>query len=166
MAAGFHGEGGGREVYDRLVHSAAADVPIDEVLIGLTWTLCRTASSTGLAMSPGLTTRTLPSSGTLAGRSPAEVAGWVFMTATTLINKTFPRLAELSRNARLVLMGPTVPWLYDLAEYGVDYLAGVRVTDADKLRQTVAEGGGTRIFDEGLCYCVADLNALQALRCG
>ncbi|MES9979531.1 MAG: DUF364 domain-containing protein, partial [Candidatus Thiodiazotropha sp. 6PLUC5] len=34
-------------------------------------------------------------------------ADWVFLSATTLINKTFPRLAELSAKAKMVLMGPT-----------------------------------------------------------
>ena len=83
----------------------------------------------------------------------------MFLTAMTLINKTFPRLAELACDATLVLMGPTVPWLDELVEYGVDYLAGVQVADADSLRQTVAEGGGTRIFEQGVRYCLADLNA-------
>lgn len=247
------------EVYDRLVAAAAIDDGVEEVLIGLTWTLCCAGSGVGLAMSPGLASRTLPWPGTLAGRAVGELAtwlydwdpfratvgmaavnaainsasplqrsaapiitggpanlavfehfagrlagkqvvvigrypgldiyagrfefsvlerqpggqdlpdaaseylladaDWVFMTAMTLINKTFPRLAELSRDANLVLMGPTVPWLHELADYGVDYLAGVQLTDADSLRQTVAEGGGTRIFEQGVRYCLADLSA-------
>lgn len=85
-------------------------------------------------------------------------AEWVFLTATTIVNKTFSRLAALSQNANLVLMGPTTPWLPELADFGVDYIAGVRVADSNVLKQTIAEGGGTRIFDTGgLEYCVADL---------
>lgn len=84
-------------------------------------------------------------------------ADWVFLTASSLTNKTFPRLAELSRHATLVLMGPTVPWVKELAEFGVDFLAGVRVTDDQALRQTVMEGGGIRIFESGLQYCVTDI---------
>jgi uncharacterized protein (DUF4213/DUF364 family) len=84
-------------------------------------------------------------------------ADWVFLTATSLVNKTFPRLAEISRHATLVLMGPTVPWIGALRDWGVDYLAGVRVTDPALLRQTIAEGGGTRIFETGVEYAVADL---------
>ena len=84
-------------------------------------------------------------------------ADWVFLTATSLVNKTFPRLAELSRDATLVLMGPTTPWLGALRDWGVDYLAGVRVVAPTALRQTIAEGGGTRIFDTGVEYAVADL---------
>lgn len=85
-------------------------------------------------------------------------ADWVFLTATSIPNKTFPRLVELARNAKLVLMGPTVPWLPDLADMGIDYLAGVAVTNPSALRQTVAEGGGVRIFETGIQYRVLDLS--------
>lgn len=81
-------------------------------------------------------------------------ADWVFLTATSIVNKTFPRLVELSQNAKLVLMGPTLPWLADFAEMGVDYLAGVAVSNPDALRQTIAEGGGVRIFETGVEYRV------------
>lgn len=84
-------------------------------------------------------------------------ADWVFLTATSIVNKTFPRLVELSQNAELVLMGPTLPWLPDLADMGIDYLAGVAVTNPPALRQTIAEGGGTRIFDVGVQYRVLKL---------
>lgn len=84
-------------------------------------------------------------------------ADWVFLTATSIVNKTFPRLVELSQNAKLVLMGPTVPWLPDLADMGIDYLAGVAVTHPEALRQTIAEGGGIRIFDTGVQYRLLEL---------
>lgn len=84
-------------------------------------------------------------------------ADWVFLTASSICNKTFPRLAALARHAKTVLMGPTVPWLPELHEFGIDYLAGVEVVDADKLCQTVAEGGGVRIFENGVRYRVVDL---------
>ncbi|MBK1673671.1 hypothetical protein CKO35_10195 [Ectothiorhodospira shaposhnikovii] len=84
-------------------------------------------------------------------------ADWVFLTATSLINKTFPRLVACAREATLVLMGPTLPWLGELADWGVDYLAGVRVVDSTSLRKTVGEGGGTRIFETGVDYAVASL---------
>jgi uncharacterized protein (DUF4213/DUF364 family) len=88
-------------------------------------------------------------------------ADWVFLTATTLINKTFPRLAELSQHANTVLMGPTTPWLSQLADFGIDYLAGVEITDSEKLQQTIAEGGGVRIFETGVRYRIAALNGIQ-----
>ena len=84
-------------------------------------------------------------------------ADWVFLTASSIPNKTFPRLAELARDTRLVLMGPTTPWIEGLEAFGVNYLAGVQVTDPDALRRTVAEGGGTRLFETGVRYAVLDL---------
>lgn len=247
------------QLYD-LLAGRAADVgaEVSELLIGLTWTLCRSsAGGWGLAMSPGMPTRTLPWSGTLASRpigglaawlrswdpyestvamaavnaaingasaladvatpliptGPANLAvfehfaprlsgrrvvvvgrypaldtldidwdlrvlerqpgpddlpdpaaeyllpdaDWVFLTATSIPNKTFPRLAELSQHARLVLMGPTVPWIPELADFGIDYLAGVQVTASEDLRRTIAEGGGTRIFEAGVRYAVLAL---------
>ncbi len=84
-------------------------------------------------------------------------ADWVFLTGSSLTNKTFPRLAELSRSARTVLMGPTVPWLPELADFGIDALAGIEVIDPEALRQTVAEGGGVRIFEREVGYRLAEL---------
>ncbi|MEM7553109.1 MAG: DUF364 domain-containing protein [Cyanobacteria bacterium P01_A01_bin.84] len=84
-------------------------------------------------------------------------ADWVFLTATSIVNKTFPRLVELAQNAQLVLMGPTLPWLTEFGEMGINYLAGVQVSNLSALRQTVAEGGGVRIFETGVEYRVVKL---------
>ena len=89
-------------------------------------------------------------------------ADWVFLTATSLVNKTFPRLAALARDAVTVLMGPTTPWLPDLYHFGIDYLAGIEVVDADQLRHTVGEGGGVRIFDGAVRYRVAAIGVDQS----
>ena len=85
-------------------------------------------------------------------------ADWVFLTASSIPNKTFPRLAELSRDATVVLMGPTTPWIPDLVHFGIDYLAGVEVVAAETLREIVAEGGGVRLFDAAVRYRVAPLS--------
>lgn len=244
-------------IYELIAERASSNAVVEEVLIGLTWTHVRSEAGSGLAMSPGTLTRTLPWSGTLSGKqvleylpwlrswNPFEVtvamavansiinsystllqqskpiisgsgvpanlsvfeyfapllkgqkvvvvgrypglekyqqalditvierqpgesdlpdsaceyllpeADWVFLTASSIVNKTFPRLAELSQQAVLVLMGPTVPWLAELTEFGVDFVAGVQVDDAAQLRRTVAEGGGTRIFGNGVSYRIA-----------
>lgn len=89
-------------------------------------------------------------------------AEWVFITASSISNKTFPRLAQLAVNASTVLMGPTTPWLPDLYHFGVDYLAGVEIVEQDQLRATVAEGGGVRLFEGGVRYRVCPLNAEAA----
>ncbi len=83
-------------------------------------------------------------------------AEWVFLTGTSIANKTFPRLIELARNAKLILMGPTAPWLPELKDFGIDYLAGVTVTDEKALKETVSEGGGVRIFQTGVEYRVIE----------
>ncbi|MFA5982992.1 MAG: DUF364 domain-containing protein [Methylococcaceae bacterium] len=90
-------------------------------------------------------------------------ADWVFLTASSIPNKTFPRLAELSANANTVLMGPTVPWLPQLHEFGINYLAGVKIADINALEQTVAQGGGVRIFNQGVRYCIAALEPTTSL---
>ncbi|MCC6076776.1 Rossmann-like domain-containing protein [Pseudomonas sp. GCM10022188] len=85
-------------------------------------------------------------------------ADWVFVTASSLANKTLPRLLELSRQARVVLMGPSLPWLEGWGEFGVDYLAGVRVLDGAAAQQVAAEGGGTRLFAGPVEYALLALN--------
>lgn len=90
-------------------------------------------------------------------------ADWVFLTASSITNKTFPRLVELASNAQTVLMGPTVPWLPQLHEFGINYLAGIEVFDVNPLKDTVAQGGGVRIFASGIRYRVADLNQNTSL---
>ncbi len=90
-------------------------------------------------------------------------ADWVFLTASSITNKTFPRLAELARHAITVLMGPTVPWLPELHEFAIDYLAGVEVIDQLKLFQIAAEGGGVRIFDDAVRYRIVDLTPTNSM---
>ncbi len=90
-------------------------------------------------------------------------ADWVFLSGTTIINKTFPRLAELSQQATTVLMGPSVPWLPQLHEFGIDYIAGITVTDASLLYQTLSEGGGVKIFENGASYRLAALTEATSL---
>jgi hypothetical protein len=85
-------------------------------------------------------------------------ADWVFISGSTFANKTFPRLAQLAQHASTVLMGPSVPWLSELAEFGINYLAGVAVADGLLLEQTVAQGGGVRIFEHAVRYHLAKLS--------
>jgi hypothetical protein len=59
-----------REIYDLLIDSSKTQIPVEEILIGLTWTMCK-AEGIGLCMSPGTPTRTLSWSGTLANKAIA-----------------------------------------------------------------------------------------------
>lgn len=88
-------------------------------------------------------------------------ADWVFVTSSSIANKTFPRLMALAVNTKTVLMGPSTPWLSALSEFGVDYLVGVDVVDDQRLYQTAAEGGGVRIFETAVRYKVVDLSSIN-----
>lgn len=245
-------------LYELLMDHCTSNAVVDNLMIGLVWTLCQTKDNTsvGLAMSPGHATRTLSWSGNLTGKPLTDLAAWildwnpykstvamaainccinnrplpesiviepdvehanlavfdyflpqlhhkkvvvighypgieryqdlmqltvlekqpaaddlpdsacefllphadwVFLTASSIPNKTFPRLVELATHAKTVLMGPTVPWLPQLYEFGIDYLAGVEVTDINALYHTAAQGGGVKVFSQGLRYRIADL---------
>lgn len=251
-----------KRVYELLLDYCDTDAVVDNVMIGLVWTLCQSKHGTGLAMSPNLATRTLPWSGDLVGKPIKDLAAWilqwqphqatvamaainsclnnrplpdsvaldntsqhpniavfdyflpqlqgkkvvvighypnieqyqdlmqlsvlekqptgddlpdaacefllpdadwVFLTASSIPNKTFSRLAELATDAKTVLMGATTPWLPQFHEFGIDYLAGVEVIDAQALYHTVAQGGGVRIFNHGLRYRVAELTPANSM---
>lgn len=85
-------------------------------------------------------------------------ADWVFITATSIINKTFPRLCALSKNAVSVLMGPSTPWLDCFSQLEVDFLAGIQLLNTQKAEQIAAEGGGVRLFAEGVQYALANIS--------
>lgn len=85
-------------------------------------------------------------------------ADWVFITASSLINKTFTRLSQLAKNAVTVLMGPSTPWLEELSNFDIDYLAGTIVTHPEKAQQIAEEGGGTRLFGDGVQYAIANIS--------
>lgn len=85
-------------------------------------------------------------------------ADWVFITSTSIINKTFPRLSELSKNAVSVLMGPSTPWLGQFSQCDIDFLAGVVPVNTEKAVQIAAEGGGIALFGEGVGYALANIS--------
>ena len=74
---------------------------------------------------------------------------YAFITGVTIINKTAPRLLDLTENATTVMVGPSVvasPFLFD---WGVEALAGSVVADPEKLRFAVMSGAG-KLFGEAL----------------
>jgi len=73
----------------------------------------------------------------------------VIMTATTLINKTMPGLLELSRNARVVVAGPSTPLHPLMFNHGVALLGGLIVDDQPSVWRAVAEGGQKALFNQG-----------------
>jgi uncharacterized protein len=73
----------------------------------------------------------------------------VVMSATTLINKTMPRLLQLSRKARVIICGPSAPLLPLMYRHGVDMLAGLVVENPDEVWRAVQEGGNLALFRHG-----------------
>nr|WP_092071220.1 DUF364 domain-containing protein [Dendrosporobacter quercicolus]NSL49430.1 DUF364 domain-containing protein [Dendrosporobacter quercicolus DSM 1736]SDM23362.1 hypothetical protein SAMN04488502_10313 [Dendrosporobacter quercicolus] len=74
---------------------------------------------------------------------------YVFITATTLINKTLPRLLELSRQAYVVLVGPSTPLTPLLFDYGIDMLAGTAVIEQEQVWRLIQEGDRKEFFHAG-----------------
>ncbi len=75
------------------------------------------------------------------------VQDMVFMTGVTIINKTAPRLFDLSKQAQTILVGPsTIPSEFVLS-WGVDVIAGSVVTDPEKTRLLVEQGAGMLFGD-------------------
>jgi uncharacterized protein (DUF4213/DUF364 family) len=74
---------------------------------------------------------------------------YVFMTGVTFVNKTMPRLLELSQCAQIVLVGPSVPLSPVFIGYGVSLLAGTVVLENKRVCTHIAEGGDRSIFRNG-----------------
>ncbi|MDR0383347.1 MAG: DUF364 domain-containing protein, partial [Spirochaetaceae bacterium] len=66
---------------------------------------------------------------------------YVFATGVTLINKTLPRLLELSRHCGIILAGPSVPLAPPLLRRGVIDLQGFVITDAARCAAAVLGEG-------------------------
>lgn len=81
-------------------------------------------------------------------------ADWVFITATTLINKTLPRLLELSRGAQVVLVGPTAPLTFDWSSHGIRAVAGLCIDDTRSVWRVIQEGGRHEFFSQGTRYAL------------
>ncbi len=74
---------------------------------------------------------------------------YVFITATAFINKTLPRLLELSRNALTFIVGPSTPFAPSLLNQGIHTLAGTIVLKPESVWQVVKEGAARSIFEHG-----------------
>jgi uncharacterized protein len=74
---------------------------------------------------------------------------FVFLTATTLLNKTLPRLLQLSENAYTIMVGPSTPMTPLLFNFGIDALAGTVVLDTDSVWRAAQEGAARGIFGCG-----------------
>lgn len=73
----------------------------------------------------------------------------VFITGTAFINKTMPRLLSLARNARIILVGPSVPISPVLFNHGVDTIASTVLLDQELVWKVVKQGGKMKAFRSG-----------------
>lgn len=74
---------------------------------------------------------------------------FVFITGSTMINKTLPRLLQLSGNAEVVLVGPSTPMAPILFEYGVSEMSGFVVSRKKAVIGAVSMGGKDPLFSCG-----------------
>jgi uncharacterized protein (DUF4213/DUF364 family) len=75
---------------------------------------------------------------------------YVFITGSTFVNKTLPRLLALSRRARVVIVGPSTPLAPILFERGVYGLSGFVSDTIDKLEDALRGADNTLMFKAGL----------------
>ena len=73
----------------------------------------------------------------------------VFITGSALINKTLPRLLELSNKAQVILVGPSTPMTPILFKYGVSELSGFVVGSRSSLIDAVSVSGHRAFFQSG-----------------
>lgn len=117
----------------------------------------------GLVSAAGLDVTWLPGRGGAlepACEQALPQAEWVFVADHTLADKTLPRVLELAAGAKVVLMGPGVPWLPELSAFGIDYLAGIAFDEPGPLRHTIAEGGDLNALDAHLHYRIAAIGTV------
>ncbi len=67
----------------------------------------------------------------------------VIMTASAAINKTLPRLLELSKNAKTIIIGPTTPMCPELRTLGISRLSGMVVRDKTAFEHWTLEKSGS-----------------------
>lgn len=74
---------------------------------------------------------------------------YVFITGVTLINKTLPRLLDLCCNAKVIMVGPSVPLAPVLFRYSVIHLGSFVVKDASLCKAIVTGQSTLPLFYSG-----------------
>lgn len=74
---------------------------------------------------------------------------YVFISSSAFVNKTMPRLLQLSRNAQTIVLGPSTPLSPRLFDHGVEVITGFVASLPDEL--SVSLGGLTHagMYDYG-----------------
>ena len=63
----------------------------------------------------------------------------VIITGSAAINKTMPHLLELSRNAEVILTGPSVSCCPALRDLGIHRLSGRVITEKEEMLKAIVE---------------------------
>jgi uncharacterized protein (DUF4213/DUF364 family) len=74
---------------------------------------------------------------------------YVFIGCNTLIDKTMPRFLNLSRNAKVIIVGPPTPLAPVFSQFGVSDLSGFVIKDGEKARQFCSGKASCTIFSLG-----------------
>ena len=77
----------------------------------------------------------------------------VIITGSAIINKTFPHLLELCKNAHTtILAGPSVPMCPELLDFGIDRLSGMIVENKDDMIAQVLSGKPVSPYPYSSCF--------------
>lgn len=76
-------------------------------------------------------------------------ADYVFISGSAFVNKTAPRLLQLSRGAHSVILGPSTPLHPVLRDYGATVVSGLVTRDAEGMCGTLGEPGFPKMFEYG-----------------
>ncbi|HHX67919.1 MAG: DUF364 domain-containing protein [Miniphocaeibacter sp.] len=74
---------------------------------------------------------------------------YIFITSSTIVNKTFPRLLELSKDKKTIMVGPSTPITPILFKYGVSDLSGFIVKNKQGVIDTINSGRHREFFKYG-----------------
>lgn len=73
----------------------------------------------------------------------------VFISGSAMVNKTLPRLLELSRTAQTIVLGPSTPLSGELFAHGADVVLGFVPSDPGSLFSSLTTGTPSSMYEAG-----------------
>lgn len=74
---------------------------------------------------------------------------YVFITCSSLVDKSLPRFLKLSKSAHVVIVGPSTPLAPVLSQFGVHDLSGFVIKDGEKALRICSGQESSRIYSTG-----------------